>query len=143
MKYFIRAILVCSSCCALFSCEDFFMENSDYAEKFVTMYDAGFVRDGDYLYRYSEAECQKVVNAGRQILRYQDDDQGSYVHFEMSSFPMSEGMPGDGGAIDTKIIWFDGSKTDVFILPLAIMKEEGEKYWLWNMESRMGIIAEF
>ena len=56
---------------------------------------------------------------------------------------MSEGMPGDGGAIDTKIIWFDGSKTDVFILPLAIMKEEGEKYWLWNMESRMGIITEF
>ena len=143
MKNILQTILVCAACCALFSCDDDFTKSSEYAEKFVTMYDAGFVRDGDYLYRYSDMECQKVVNVGRHTLRYQDDDQGRYVHFEMSSFPMTGGLYGGGGAIDTKITWFDGSKTDVFILPLAILKEEGQKYWLWNMESRMGIIAEF
>ena len=84
---------------------------------------------------------EKVMNAERMVLRYQDDDQSKFVHFEFLSFPMY--MDYSSGAIEGRITFSSDGKIVTYAMSFVILKDEADKYWLWNMENRMGIIAEF
>lgn len=123
------------------ACRDEFVTDSEYAEKFITLNSAGLVMGGDYIYEYNDRMCQKVMNAERMVLRYQDDDQSKFVHFEFSSFPMY--MDYSSGAIEGRITFSSDGKTVIYAMSFVILKDEADKYWLWDMENRMGIIAEF
>lgn len=136
-----RRLIILLSLFLTFGCEEKFKGEREYAEKFVALQDIGLVRGGIYLYRYRELHCQRVMNKERRMLRYQNDDQSEYVNFEFSSFPA---MPDyQGGAIEVRITYMAGGRSISHILPVVILKSEANKYWMWNMENRMGIIADF
>lgn len=136
-----RGLIIILSLFITFGCEEKFKSGKEYAEKFVTLQDDGLVKGEYYLFRYTDLNCQRVMNAKRRTLRYQNDDQSEYVNFEFSSFPAMTDH--SGGAIEVKITYMVGGRSVSYMIPVVILKSEGSKYWFWSMENRMGIIADF
>lgn len=95
----------------------------------------GCFKDGhDYLV-YSEAEHQLCINPRRHTFRIQSDNQFEYCHVDMESYPRYIGL----SVILVLDICRENESVNYTLL-FECSKIENGLIWLWNKESKLGII---
>lgn len=104
---------------------------------FIKQTDAGLYVKGACLFRYTDTECQTAMNALRKMVRMQTDWQESYVNILFSFLP----LPEEGAAaVQVKVLYKTEEGQGEVSLPMVTVKKRAGMYWLWNDESKTGII---
>lgn len=104
---------------------------------FIKQTDAGLYVKGACLFRYTDTECQTALNAFRKMVRMQTDWQERYVNILFSSLP----LPEEGAAaVQVKVLYKTEEEQGEVSLPMVTVKKRDGTYWLWNDDSRTGII---
>lgn len=103
-------------------------------ESFLKTTEYGLYRGGEAVMAYNRAQEQIVRNAAGTLFRIQNDDQTRVVACTFSAKPRADaeltvryrcvGLTEDGA---------EGG--------FSVLKVSGEKVWLWNEESGIGILA--
>lgn len=109
----------------------------DYAElkDFLREDDAGMLADGKYLFKYSQEDSQRSINKRRRHIRLQHDNQNSYVHIQLSSFPATLNE-----TIEVFVISYTDEQEVSNSYTMDAAKFESGKVWLWDKKKHTGII---
>ena len=109
----------------------------DSVEKgiFMDETEIGCYKDGhDYLV-YDPLLHQLALNPKRHTLRLQTDKQMEFYHIDMESYPRTVGV-----TILADIHMMAGRESMEFTMAFECSKMESGKIWLWNKESKLGVI---
>lgn len=104
---------------------------------FLKQTNPGLYVSGNNLFEYNEKECQWAYNKTRKVVRLQKDDQSYYVNMVFSSWPdlLNED-------IDVEIDYKTGSQQRKTSFVMILLKSEYGKNWLWNDQTKTGVIFE-
>ena len=104
-------------------------------EMFLERQTPGLVLNAGYAFEYEVQSCQKVVNDIRKTIRFQTDDQESYVNMVFDNWPARE-----GDRVGVKLDYSVSQRFKKMDLEMEVLKKEGENSWLWNDSSKTGLI---
>lgn len=104
-------------------------------EVFLERQTPGLVLNTGYAFEYEVRSCQKVVNDIRKTIRFQTDDQESYVNMVFDDWPARE-----GDRARVKLDYSVSQRFKKMDLEMEVLKKEGENSWLWNDSSKTGLI---
>ena len=103
---------------------------------FMKQGDIGLYVAGEQAFSYTDTECQLAMNELRKMVRMQTDWQERYVNMVFSALP----LPEEGAAVQVKIHYkAENDEREISLDMVTVKKSEGN-YWLWNEESKTGII---
>lgn len=93
---------------------------------------------GKEILRYNRDEFQLLFNSANSEFALISDDASRYYRLTLNSFPDREGQE-----IVGEIEWAsENSYENKKNITFNVIRIEGYKVWLWNSESRIGIVAE-
>lgn len=104
---------------------------------FIKQPDAGLYVKGECLFRYTDTECQTALNELHKTVRLQTDWQERYVNILFSSLPLPEKGT---AAVQVKVLYKTEEEQEEVSLPMVTVKKQNGIYWLWNDDSKTGII---
>ncbi len=110
------------------------------ADRFLEKRTPGLVKGKNYKLLYNESAWQTMRNKQRMVLCIQRDDQSSYLHLKVE--PGSLGNTQDDHTVNVVLSY----KTDVNgqeiseALEMEVLKSQDMQVWLWNEESKTGVI---
>lgn len=104
-------------------------------EVFLERQTPGLVLNTGYVFEYEVQSCQKVVNDMRKTIRFQTDDQESYVNMVFDNWPARE-----GDRVGVKLDYSVSQRFKKMDLEMEVLKMEGGNSWLWNDSSKTGLI---
>lgn len=104
---------------------------------FIKQADAGLYVKGECLFRYTDTECQMALNKLRKMVRMQTDWQEQYVNMVFSALPLPEK---GAEAVQVKVHCKTEEEQRELLLDMVTVKKHEGMYWLWNDDSRTGII---
>ena len=103
----------------------------------------GLVKGKNYIVSFKKERCQYVYNKKRISIRFQDDEQNSYVSVQLETL---EGVKPAvvNEVVNVELVYRVSVHDDECreILPMTLLKEEDEICWLWNEEKKIGVIAD-
>lgn len=137
MKRLIRVILVFLTFMVMnTSCNRLVEIDSLEKKLFLDEVQIGCFKDGhDYLV-YNEAIHQLCINPRRHTFRLQSDNQEEYYHIDMESYPRYIGV-----SVIMTLDMCKGRESRNYTLLFECSKIEDGLIWLWNKESKLGIIV--
>lgn len=124
----------CFSCCE--EQEDPYLANSIQKQSFLTETSEGLYLRGIQILVFSEAEFQQALSPKRRMYRLQDDVQQRYAQFVFLDYPRSEGT-----VVNVVCEYVVGELRRNQPVPMLCAKIQGEFYWFWNDNERMGIVV--
>ena len=95
----------------------------------------GLVLSTGYAFEYDAESCQQVSNPVRKQLRYQTDDQSSYVNMTFRRWPAGGNAPGH-----VRLDYVAGLRSNSMDLDMEVLKTEGDRIWLWNDSCKTGLV---
>lgn len=119
----------------LFSCKENRPERYSGVDYFVKQSDIGLFGDNNNIFRYNDADCQIAFNKGRKMLRLQTDEQIYYVNIVFGSL-----LNASNEVVNIEIDYKTQNNQFAASLEMIVVKMDDEKYWLWNENTKTGII---
>lgn len=110
--------------------------DSDQKRAFLVSEKEGYYRNDAAILLFDEELHQKVLNKKRRQFRIQSDTQNEFINIELEAFPKSEGVH-----ILTKFHYRKSDADLSMTILLECSKLTEEKMWLWNKESKIGLIV--
>lgn len=107
------------------------------ADYFLKQNNPGLYVNGNNLFEYTDKDCQWAFNRIRGVARLQKDDQSYYVNMIFSSWPNQ--LKED---VNVEIDYKTSSQQRKTLFVMILLKSENGKNWLWNDESKTGVILE-
>ncbi|MEF9931757.1 MAG: hypothetical protein RR770_05605 [Bacteroidales bacterium] len=104
-------------------------------EYFITKDNIGLFVENRNVFNYNQLDCQIAFNEKRKMIRLQSDNQMFYVNIVMSIFPKAK-----DDFINVIINYKTQTEKLNTSLEMSVVKIDNQKYWLWNDNSKMGII---
>ncbi|MEG0517853.1 MAG: hypothetical protein RR555_03155 [Bacteroidales bacterium] len=107
------------------------------ADYFLKQNNPGLYVNGNNLFEYTDKDCQWAFNKIRGVARLQKDDQSYYVNMIFSSWPNQ--IKED---VNVEIDYKTSTQQRKTLFVMILLKSENGKNWLWNDESKTGVILE-
>lgn len=126
----------------IFSCNKNPKGLSIQSDNFEKKSSAGLVIKKNYVVRFNKVGFQYVYNIKRGCIRIQADDQSVYVNAIFKDYPKKEFQVQD--IVNVDLIFKSGPSASEtrMILSMIVLKRDGEKFWLWNEEQKVGLIID-
>ena len=130
-----RLLIAVFGIVVLFSCNKEDKSEGYGLQQFMKREECGLFGYGGFLFRYDEENCQFSINLARKQARMQSDSQEDYVNVQFSAFPSTASMK-----VEVAIRYKVGNEEIASRCLMETVKVEGNKFWLWDHESSLGII---
>lgn len=125
--YFFLAALLLSSC-----------SSEKMEREFASDSEVKLCCQGKEILRYNREEFQLMFNSANSEFALISDNASQYYRLTLSSLPDREGQEIVGDIEWASENSYESKKNITF----NVTKIEGYKIWLWNSESRTGVVAE-
>ena len=94
--------------------------------------DYGIYANGQYTFRFTDADYQLAFNEGNNSVRLQKDDMSTYAIFSLDS------TPSNGATVEVSVQ--GKGVTTVKNLQMQVIKTTSDCAWLWDKKSLTGYI---
>lgn len=115
--------------------------SEDY-NRFAKREAVGIVKNRNYIVLYNSKGGQYVYNLKRWSVRFQSDDQNYYANVMLKNFSGERLQPGEQIYIGVIYKESEKSQEKELSMPMVVVKEKEQRYWLWNEEDKTGLIVD-
>lgn len=143
MKKTVLRLMLASSLLALCSCNGEPKGLSAESDSFEKRDAVGLVKGKNYLLLFNKTDSQFVYNFKRKYIRFQADDQTCYVNAFFRDYPKDLVEINDVLMVELTYKERSAVQEKKLTLPMILLKQQEQMYWLWNEEEKMGLIVDY